>query len=357
MAGKAIVGPILLISQVKMQLSEYRHLPDYMKPAEVERYCFLILQESSLESVTQTLEKLREMSDRQWHTYELPSKELRNKLKNWLIQNWTSNSSEYLESMMVLSYCFGLDKEFFSQALAHYDGKFKVNFQRDLENSPDDRIDPWWRLRSEDPKELAETFTEQLAASLSGRDWEDSYLEEAMNNRKKIVQQLVKLGERAVYPLVGLLSHSDWAVRGDAATILGYIKNQLAIKPLLAIMENDESLSVKLKAASALDKINTLETIQATKSWYRKNQISAQKRVDFKISEYLLYGETDAILLDRARQLANCKNVTIKIILESKQQLSISQSPSRKAQVIKILELVELSADDVAYLEEPYELL
>ncbi len=340
-----------------MQLSEYRHLPDYMKPVEVERYCLLILQESSLESVTQTLEKLQEMSDRQWHTYELPSKELRNKLKNWLIQNWTLNSSEYLESMMVLSYCFGLDKEFFSQALVHYDGKFKVKFQRDLENSAGDSIDPWWRFSSEDPKELAETLIKQLAASLSGRDWEDSYLEEAMNNRKKIVQQLVKLGEYAVSSLVGLLSHSDWAVRDDAAIILGYIKSQLAIKPLLTILENDDSLSVKLSSASALDKINTLETIQATKSWYRKNQISAQKRVDFKISEYLLYGETDAILLDRARQLANQKNVTIKIILESKQHLSISQPPSRKAQVIKMLELVELSAEDVAYLEEPYELL
>jgi len=78
-----------------------------------------------------------------------------------------------------------------------------------------------------------------------------------------------------------------------------------------------------------------METLQATTSWYRKNQISAQKRVDFKISEYLLYGETDAILLDRARQLANRKNVTIKIILESKQHLSISQSPSRKAHVLK----------------------
>jgi len=97
---------------------------------------------------------------------------------------------------------------------------------------------------TENPKELAQDLTQQLADSLSGRDWEDSILEEAMNYRKEIVQQLVKLGEYAVDPLVDLLNHSDWAVRDDAAIILGYIKSQLAIKPLLTILENDDSLSV-----------------------------------------------------------------------------------------------------------------
>ena len=339
-----------------MQLSEFKLLPDYLKPSEVEKYCTLIIQESSLESFDQTREKLLEMADRQWHTYELPADELRNTLKTWLIYNWTSISSENVESLLVLGHSFGLDIELFHQVLALYDGPFKDKFLQDLEHSPGSHINPYWRLRSKDPKELAETLTGQLAASLGGRDWEDSYLDEALDNRKKIVQQLVKLGEHAVNPLVRLLNHSDWAVRDDAAIVLGYIKSPLAIKPLLTIMENDESISVRLSAASALDKNNTLETVEATTAWYRKNQISAQKRVDFKINEYLLYGETDATLLYRAGQLANRKNVPARTILESKHHLSLSQSSSREAAITKRLELVELSEEDVAYLEEPFRL-
>lgn len=131
-----------------MQLSEYRLLPDYMKPAEVEKYCILILRESSLEVVPQTLAKLREMSDRQWHTYELPSRSLQDELKNWLIQNWTTNSDEYLESVMVLGYCFGLDKEFFQKALSLYQGKSKNEFQRGLDKSDGEFIDPWWSMKA-----------------------------------------------------------------------------------------------------------------------------------------------------------------------------------------------------------------
>jgi len=134
-----------------MQLSEYKLLPDYIEPAEVEKYCFLILQESALETVAQTLEKLNEMSDRQWHTYQLPPRELQDELKKWLIQNWTSNSSEYLESIMGLSYCFGLDKEFFSKALAYYEGRFKNGFRRDLDNSVGEFIDPWWSMKAAKP--------------------------------------------------------------------------------------------------------------------------------------------------------------------------------------------------------------
>lgn len=113
-----------------MQLSKYRLLPDYMKPAEVEKYSMLILRESSLETVSQTLAKLRDMADRQSHTYELPSRNLQDELKKWLIQNWTTNADEYLESVMVLSYCFGLDKRFFRKALSLYQAIRGMNFSK-----------------------------------------------------------------------------------------------------------------------------------------------------------------------------------------------------------------------------------
>jgi hypothetical protein len=207
----------------------------------------------------------------------------------------------------------------------------------------------------QDPKELAQTHAQELVASLCGREWEDLNDDQPMNFRREKVQELVRLGEYAVDPLIDLLGHPDWAIRSDAAIILGYMGNPLAIQPLLAIMENDESLSVKLSSASVLERINVPEFEEITTTWYRKNQISAQQRVSVKMDEFLTYGETDAVLLDRARQLADRKNVTVRTIFDSLMLLLSSLSLSAKDEVRKRNGWVDLSSEEVAYLEEPYE--
>ena len=130
-----------------MDLEYYRKLPDYIDSSEVEKYCFLILNEANQEVRTDTISKLREMCDRQWHTYELPSSDIQFALKEWLIQNWISNSDEYLEVLMSIAFNFGLDKAFFTKALSHYDGRHKIEFQRDLDKSLGDNIDPWWSMK------------------------------------------------------------------------------------------------------------------------------------------------------------------------------------------------------------------
>ena len=115
-----------------MKFADYQILPDYMEQAEVEKYCILILQEASLETVNQTLCKLKEMGNRQWHTYRLPSKEFQQELKQWLIQSWTSNTDEFLEYVLVISFDFGLDKEFYKKALDLYRGKNQREFQHKI---------------------------------------------------------------------------------------------------------------------------------------------------------------------------------------------------------------------------------
>lgn len=206
-------------------------------------------------------------------------------------------------------------------------------------------------------KELAESLAQDLAVSLSGRDWEDSVLEEAMSYRRDLARQLVSLGEQAVDALVGLLANADWAIRDDAAILLGTIKSLRAIAPLLAVLEKDDSLSVRLSAASTLERINTPETIRATRDWYRQNQITAQRRLAVKIAEYTLYGSTDAILLERARQIAERKNVSVALVFQSKSHLDMPYSAQRRADTIRMLGLVELSEQEVAALEEPYQLV
>ena len=129
-----------------MKLSEYGKLPDYMDISEVEKYCLLILDEADQEIRETTISKLREMCNRQWHTYKQPSLELKSALKEWLINNWVSNSDHYLETIMVISFNFGLEKALFTKALSLYKGRHVTEFKRNIEKSLGDNINPWWSM-------------------------------------------------------------------------------------------------------------------------------------------------------------------------------------------------------------------
>jgi hypothetical protein len=131
-----------------MDLKEYSDLPDSISCDDVHRYCIQALSEAICEDISITLEKLDELGDRQWHTYELPKPELQIQLREWLIQNWISATPDYLESVLDLSYCFALDKEIYRRALHDYNGEHLIEYQRHLEMSDGNTIDPWWSLRN-----------------------------------------------------------------------------------------------------------------------------------------------------------------------------------------------------------------
>lgn len=133
---------------VKMEFADISKYPEFPSNEVVEKFCNLVLDESEKEAVQETLEKLRYLGDKQWHTYHLPSKELQQKIKSWLIKNWVSNSAEDLESLLVISFDFSLDKEFYKTALDLYQGKFKSEFMSNFENSSGDNIDPWWTMKT-----------------------------------------------------------------------------------------------------------------------------------------------------------------------------------------------------------------
>ena len=130
-----------------MKLEDYENLPDSMSRVEIQRYCLHALRESETESIAETLAKLEELSQRQWHTYELPDPALQRMLRQWLIDRWVSPDQAYLESVLGLSYCFALDKAIFIQALESYCGEHHQEFEQALETSQGDRLDPWASLR------------------------------------------------------------------------------------------------------------------------------------------------------------------------------------------------------------------
>jgi hypothetical protein len=130
-----------------MTLTEYKNLPDGMTKEEVLDLSNKCLDEAEHESVSATLEKLNILADHQWHTYELPDSMLRARLRQWLIQNWIENSQQYLESVLGLCYCFGLDKEFYAKALENYTGEHAEEFRRNFSKSDGENIDPWWSMK------------------------------------------------------------------------------------------------------------------------------------------------------------------------------------------------------------------
>ncbi len=102
---------------------------------------------------------------------------------------------------------------------------------------------------------LAKSLLRQFVASQSLRDWEDSCVNQAMDERKALSERVVSIGAPAVDPLIELLAHSDWAVRDDAVTMLGQLQSAGAIKPLLALQNGEESEAVQGSIRTALQRI------------------------------------------------------------------------------------------------------
>ena len=195
-----------------------------------------------------------------------------------------------------------------------------------------------------------ERRVEELVLSLSVRDWEDGMeTEDPVKVRKSLMQDIVNSGEVSVAPLLSLLNHSDWAVRDDAALMLGHLSSNRAVEPLLGIMLKDESMSVKLSAASALERIGTPDALAAVRDWYHNAHISAQQRVSQKLSEYLIYGEADSKLMNRAVDLAQRKGVMLHQIITA----WWSSNPASLAE-LKRSGGVSLSPEERDYLAGPY---
>ncbi len=72
--------------------------------------------------------------------------------------------------------------------------------------------------------------------------------------RREASTALTRIGEPAFEPVLKLLKHENWRVRGEAAWILGSMKKPEAIEPLEELLD-DESGYVKAGAKSAIAQI------------------------------------------------------------------------------------------------------
>jgi hypothetical protein len=198
-----------------------------------------------------------------------------------------------------------------------------------------------------------EHLIEELIASQAGRDWEDNLDDsQTIGLRKSLMQKIVKHGAKSVEPLLNNLHNKDWAVRDDIAMMLGFIKEPKVVEPLVIMMNTDESLSVRLSAAIALERIGTPESYQAAKQWYIANNVSLRRRVSFKLGHWLLFGETDPGLMERVAQVASSRNTTSKKVIQAWSMHQGIENPPSTTPAWTF----RLSPEECAYLEASVEL-
>lgn len=130
-----------------MKLEDLNNYPEYPSKDIVEQFCNLALDEADHVTTKETLDNLRYLGDKQWHTYELPSSGLRARIKAWLINSGTADSDENLQDLLVISFYFAQDKGFYKMLLDRFKGESKWQFESNFENSLEDDIDPWWSLK------------------------------------------------------------------------------------------------------------------------------------------------------------------------------------------------------------------
>ena len=124
-------------------INEFGEYPD---EKIIEEFFDFVLKKSTDEPLMVTLDKLVELGDKQWHNYEEPKSKFKEKIKSFLVSKW-SNESDFLEKVLIISYDFALDKSFYQTALNSYKGESYEEFAKDLANSSDDNIDPYWTMR------------------------------------------------------------------------------------------------------------------------------------------------------------------------------------------------------------------
>lgn len=129
-----------------MKIEEYRDLPEGAGKEQLKSVYVKLFEDFNKDSYEDVYKKLEIICDKQWHTSELPGKDVQEMIRNWIVNNWT-DSQKFYELVIGLCYCFGLEKELYTRALNLYHGEYKNDYEKDLEQSKGDCIDPYWSMR------------------------------------------------------------------------------------------------------------------------------------------------------------------------------------------------------------------
>ena len=127
--------------------NELNIYPEYPKPDIVEMFVNYVLDNSQNESRSKTLKKLMILSDKQYHTYTQPNIKLKERIQEWLMNNWIETIKEFPDSIILILYGFALEKIIFEKALKLIPEDKKNQWLMTLQNSDGLYINPWWDLK------------------------------------------------------------------------------------------------------------------------------------------------------------------------------------------------------------------
>jgi len=99
----------------KLLLDDYADLPDYMTTEELEKHFTELIdlaEKVSRVNDEKVSQALYELSDRQWHTYEMLSDTIKEKIEYWINKAWNTKSTELIENITSIIGRLGLVESF-----------------------------------------------------------------------------------------------------------------------------------------------------------------------------------------------------------------------------------------------------
>jgi hypothetical protein len=123
---------------------DYESLPDSMPPDEIA-VLFAELLATPLDSVTQTMDALCQLADRQWHAYQPLDASIHQRVDAWLIANWDSTSLAFAEAASTIVGHLGLPGSWSKiKSGNHANSAVAAEFREFIaEMERGDPLDPW----------------------------------------------------------------------------------------------------------------------------------------------------------------------------------------------------------------------
>jgi hypothetical protein len=113
-----------------MNQTYYMELPDSMTPAEVQAEFTALLNDPALNQSRETaVVALSELSDRQWHAYELLDEKIRSQVASCLEEIWLDDDSERAEALFGIAGRLGIPR-FLTFIKGRNQSKFESNVRR-----------------------------------------------------------------------------------------------------------------------------------------------------------------------------------------------------------------------------------
>lgn len=94
-------------------IEQISNLPDQMPPEDIKTWFYTVIEEHKKGELKKydALEAFRELSDRQWHAYELINQSVKADIENWIEKNW-ENTVGFLDRVAGIIGMLGLNKSY-----------------------------------------------------------------------------------------------------------------------------------------------------------------------------------------------------------------------------------------------------